>query len=102
MYWYEQLTSRMDAGTNKKIGKAPFRMTDIEKLFSPENIRFELTDGAKALLLSVANSAGGLRSAVANVDHLQHILVMQKAPSSTRMTTEQLKQTQALMLREAA
>ena len=103
LYWFEQLTSRLDAGTNKQIGHAPFRMSDIDALFSRENLQFELTDAARTFLLNVANkpNAGGLRSAVANVDHLQHLLIKSKA-TNAKITADNLKQTQELMLRSAA
>ena len=102
VFAYEQLTSRIDAGMSKKIPQSPFTINDIKKLFSTDNVKFQLSDAALGHLHRVANSAGGLRTAVANVEHLQDLLNRQKAPANTAMSVDMLKQIQQIMLRKAA
>ena len=58
VFAYEQLTSRIDAGMSKKIPQSPFTINDIKKLFSTDNVKFQLSDAALGHLHRVANSAG--------------------------------------------
>lgn len=107
LYWFEQLTSRMDAGTNVRIPPQPYRASDVELICA--DLKYSPTPAAREKLLSLANTstakndkASGLRSAIANVSKVQDLLTIQKAPATTRITVEHLIDAQGLMLRSAA
>jgi len=108
-YWFEQLTSRMDAGVNYAIGASPFKMIDIDAICEKEHLAYIPSADVVQELLRLANSTSsdvkrpsGLRSALANLEHVQALMVAKRVAPGGKIEMKDLQQAQTLMLRSAA
>ena len=109
MFLYEQLTRRIDAGASFLIPPSPFNEADIRRLFSPENVGFPIADRTIEILHMAANipntgettvAKGGIGSAIAIVEKIQHGLRTIKASSNTVITPDMIEKAQQVMLRK--